>query len=142
MIRIIPDAYPTSPLLWAANQAGHTLLGAMLALDIAMVWFHVAGEYPYKTPLFVALALGYLIWVELIGQGWNGPDTIEDSAFVACGAAMMLMPYSEILPGTFALNVSPETSVAIAAGWQAYMFGGMAGRCWNKRRRAAAGDGN
>lgn len=135
-MKIIPDKFPRDPLGWAGNQAGHTMIGAMFAFDFCMVFHAVAGEYPFKSTLFAVLVLVYLIFVELKGQGWKGIDTVEDTAFVASGGAMILFPFSEITPGVFETSVSPEAFGMIALAWQAYMAGGMAGRYWARLRSA------
>lgn len=131
---IIPSRYPTAPLMWAANQCGHTLLGGMAAFNSAMILFALSGEYPYKQPLFLAVALTYLFCVELVGQGWRGVDTIEDAGFVAAGAAMVLFPFAEIQPGMIGLIFDPMAFAAWAIGWQGYIIGGMIGRYINRCR--------
>lgn len=117
-LKFEPDDYRLEPELWLANQSGHMALGAAAAVLICAVWFIIAGEFPYRSVVFAALAAVYVLRVELIGQGNQGWDTIEDVTFVVgYGAAPVLFAFHEVRPGSSeftgdVLHVAPFLAVA------------------------------
>lgn len=96
-----PDFYRKEPELWLANQGGHMALGAASAILICAAWLWLAGEFPYRSIVFAFLAIGYIVRVEIIGQGWQGWDTMEDATFVVMyGSAPVLYSFREMMPGS------------------------------------------
>jgi hypothetical protein len=80
-----PDAQLNNWFLWSAGQAGHAMIGAVLAgtllFFLAPIW------------AFLAAALGYAVIKEvpdyLQKPGWAGArDSVQDALFVASGAAI------------------------------------------------------
>lgn len=75
-----PDSQPGQPYAFAANQAGHAMIGIGLAL--------VAGPVVAVLAYFVAWEVLYQI--RKLGGGWK--DSVADTAFVAVGALLISFP--------------------------------------------------
>lgn len=102
---------------FATNQISHLALGVLFAWLTAIFYHWVWGEYPDKLSLVIFLAVSYLAF-ELITQGWNGVDTIEDwTFFAAWGACGATTAFSEIEAGSAELSLDPSapTPFVIAA---------------------------
>lgn len=106
---IEPDAFLDDWYGWLTNQAGHVLLGVFMAFFLCVVAFFALGELPYRIDVFAVCLIGYLAF-ELLTQGWQGYDTIEDTVFVVgygCGAP--LSAFHEVSAG------SPDVSFDLFA---------------------------
>ena len=75
-----PDSQPGDAYAWAANQAGHAVIGIGLALVIGP-WLAVAVYF---------LAWEYAVQIRRQGSGWK--DSIADTLFVAVGALLISFP--------------------------------------------------
>lgn len=100
--------------LFATNQISHLALGVLFAWLVAMIYHKIMGEYPYKLEMLAVLAFGYLAF-ELVSQGWNGLDTIEDWTFFSIwGAGGATSAFSEIQSGSVVLAFDPSAPVPFA----------------------------
>ena len=91
-----PDAFPNDPYGALTNQAGHLCLGAALAATYCLIFCGIMGEMPYRLPTWALVTFGYLITIEWVGQGWQGPDSVIDGGFVSLGAAAPLVALKEV----------------------------------------------
>lgn len=106
---IEPSAFLDDWYGWLTNQAGHILLGVFLAFFMCMIAYFALGELPYRIDVFWVCLLGYIAF-EIISQGWQGYDTVEDSVFVvAYGCGAPLSAFHEVSVG------SPDVSVDLRA---------------------------
>lgn len=130
-----PDFYRRQPELWLANQSGHMALGAAMAILSCAGFLAVFGEFPTRAAIFALIAAAYLFRVEIIGQGWQGFDTVEDTLFVVIyGAGPVLYAFREIAPGSAEFigniwDVVPFLVVAVI-----HLGLGAAWRLGNRRR--------
>ena len=134
-LNIKPEFYRNDPELWLANQGGHMALGAATAILVCAFWLFVVGEFPYRIIVFAFLAIGYLVRVELIGQGWQGWDTVEDTVFVILyGSAPVLYAFREVAPGSgdFIGNIWDVVPFLLAAF--IHLAIGVGWRVWNRSR--------
>jgi len=106
IMRLIePSAFLNDWYGWLTNQAGHILLGLFLAFFLCVTAFFALGELPYRIDVFVVCLLGYVAF-EIISQGWQGYDTIEDTVFVvAYGCGAPLAAFHELNVGSSEVSV-------------------------------------
>lgn len=109
-----PDSFPDDPYQAGLNQAGHVLVGAILAVVTCLGWYLVAGEMPYKWAVWLTLVGGYLTLIECWRQGWAGADSIVDTAFVGMGVSLPLVTLSETQSGALQVH-AVEGLVSIGA---------------------------
>tara|TARA_R110000851_G_scaffold120168_1_gene248367 strand:- start:785 stop:1186 length:402 start_codon:yes stop_codon:yes gene_type:complete len=96
------DGFAGEPYGFTTNQISHAVAVGFLGLvyGVTFVWFVTFGEFPYKWVLIVFAGVAYAAY-ELIDQGWNGWDTIEDWWFVnVYGVIGPVMTFSEVEPGS------------------------------------------
>ena len=95
------------------NQIGHTLfVGALGVFLLAVPFWVIVGEYPFRWQLFLAIVVGYVVFE--FRQGFRGWDTIEDTAFVSYGAGGSLYASLETTAPHFdvdALKLVPFVTV-------------------------------
>lgn len=89
-----PDAFRRDWYGELTNQCGHTLLGALAAVLLCVVWRVAHGEMPYIGAVLFVVLVPYLA-VEITVQGWKSGDSWFDSLMVALGAAVVL-PFREV----------------------------------------------
>lgn len=95
-----PDDFEGDWYGWLTNQVSHTGLGIFAVFFLSLACFLFAGEMPYKVAVYAVILFGYLLF-EMVGQGWRGWDSLEDTAFVvAYGAGGVLSSFSEVSPGS------------------------------------------
>ena len=84
------DAQPEDWYGWLTNQAAHMALVGIPAAML-MVWL----QWPsWAIPLAVALIYG-VGWELVVQRGKDFGDSIMDTAFVACGAALTVAMFSD-----------------------------------------------
>ena len=106
---IKPNAFLDDWYGWLTNQASHMALGVFLAFSACVAVYFVVGEFPYRADVFAVCLLGYVAF-ELLTQGWQGYDTIEDTVFVVgYGVGAPLASFHEISVG------SPNVSADLGA---------------------------
>jgi len=86
-----PEDFKGDGYGYVTNQLSHTLLGGFLVTTYCYLGLAILGEYPNQTVAFVVITLAYLIWWEIVHQGWRGLDTIEDTLYVTLGAFPFLI---------------------------------------------------
>lgn len=91
-----PSAFRADPYGALTNQLGHVALGAFLASALSLIYCAAFGEMPFRWPVWAAVTMAYLVAVEWLQQGWSGPDSIIDGAFVSLGAAAPLAALKEV----------------------------------------------
>lgn len=95
-----PDDFADDWYGWLTNQVSHIGLGIFAVFFLSLACFLFVGEMPYKIAAYTVILLGYLLF-EIVGQGWRGWDSMEDTAFVvAYGAGGVLSAFSEVSPGS------------------------------------------
>lgn len=97
-----PDNFRNDPYGYVTNQIGHAFAVGFLRLTygVVLACWYFAGEFPPKWSIILGAGVAYMAY-ELIDQGWNGWDTIEDWVFVVVhGVAAPVMIFSEIKPGS------------------------------------------
>jgi hypothetical protein len=95
-----PSAFLDDWYGWLGNQSGHMCVGVVMSFCIVVVSYIVVGELPYRINVFAACLLGYVAF-ELLTQGWQGYDTVEDTVFVVgYGAGAPLSAFHEISAGS------------------------------------------
>ena len=112
---------------YLTNQVSHVGLGLFLALFIAVTWFILGGEMPFKWPAWFACLGTYLV-IELV-RGWNGWDSAEDTLFTSgygSGGAFLL--FSEVTPGDPTLVLNLPMAGAVTAAMLTHLV-------WGVRRR-------
>tara|TARA_R110000744_G_scaffold149386_5_gene262529 strand:- start:1141 stop:1410 length:270 start_codon:yes stop_codon:yes gene_type:complete len=82
------------------------------------------GELPYKEHLIVFAAVSYALY-ELIDQGWNGWDTIEDWWVVnVYGVIGPVMTFSEVTAGLPMVTVNIFSPLPFIALFAAHLAAG------------------
>lgn len=109
-----PESFHDKPYEGALNQAGHILIGAVLAVVVCLGWLVAFGEMPHKWAVGLALVGGYLTVIECLRQGWQGADSVVDTAFVAQGVSLPLVTLSETQSGALEVH-AVEGLVGIGA---------------------------
>jgi hypothetical protein len=134
-----PAAFPNDPYGALTNQAGHLCLGACLVATYCLIFCGIMGEMPYRLPTWALVTFGYLITIEWVGQGWQGPDSVFDGGFVSLGAAAPLVALKEV---QFQPKVVLEPQIeqgltllaVIAVALAAYVFPRLVG--WYRAKQA------
>ena len=85
-----PSRFADDPYGHLTNQVSHAMLGFASATVFAWIAQLASGQWLDQRVTFAVVTLGYFVWWELIFQRWRGLDTVEDSVFVALGAAAYL----------------------------------------------------
>jgi hypothetical protein len=96
-----PDNFAGQPYQFLTNQIGHAFMvgGVMLVYAVVMASWFVMGEFPPKWSIIAGAAILYPAY-ELICQGWQGWDTVEDWWFVVVyGVAGPVTSFTETVPG-------------------------------------------
>ena len=91
-----PDCYHDDPYGGGLNQLGHVALGSTAAVMACLIWAGIFDEMPYRRPLGMAVAGGYTVVIEWWRQGWQGADSIVDSAFFSMGVSLPLVSLHEV----------------------------------------------
>lgn len=120
---------------YITNQSGHVLIGICTAAGLC--WLHLKGfgEFPYRGAVWAVMAAFYVIAVEILGQGWRGGDTIEDSIFVlGYGAGGALYTMEEAAPGGSALCGDLADIMPFIALAALHLSVGAGIRVWQARR--------
>lgn len=95
-----PDNFQDDWYGWITNQCGHMVLGQVLFIVLSCVAFFTIGEFPYRNTVWLAIAVGYLVWEFVIQRGYKW-DSVEDSIFVCLyGAGIPSMAFHEVTPGS------------------------------------------
>lgn len=110
---IKPDNFPRDPYSFVTNQTGHALMIGFLlvvyGLSLSCVWLF--GELPNKWLIVALGAVGYAAF-EMVTQGWQGWDTIEDWFFVnGYGIWAPVLAFSAPSPEVAALD--PEIHATV-----------------------------
>lgn len=103
------DNFAGRPYGFTTNQISHAAAVGFIGFVYlgALFWYHLAGEYPPKLSIVAVAAIGYLAF-ELVSQGWQGWDTLEDWWFVnVYGVWAPLTAFSELEQGSAAIIVDP-----------------------------------
>ena len=113
MVNLIsPSAFLDDWYGWLTNQASHILLGIFAAFFISVGSYLAIGELPYRIDVFVVCLLGYVAF-ELLTQGWQGYDTVEDTVFVVgYGAGAPLAAFHELNVGYVDVSVDLRALLA------------------------------
>lgn len=90
-----PDAFSDEPYFGGANQGVHILMGVAACAVVCLSWSWAFGEMPYKVPTACILAGLYMVLIEWMKQGWNGADSVVDSAFFTLGVCAPLVAFTE-----------------------------------------------
>ena len=101
-----PDDFSNDPYGYWTNQVAHALQVGFLLLvyGVTLGWWYFAGEFPQKEWIIGGAAVGYGAY-ELIDQGWQGWDTVEDWVYVVVyGVAGPVTTFTEIEPGSTAFR--------------------------------------
>ena len=95
------DDFAGRPYGFTTNVISHVTAVGFLGLvyGSCVIYYFIAGELPYKAHLIVFAGVSYALY-ELIDQGWNGWDTIEDWWVVnVYGVIGPVMTFSEVAAG-------------------------------------------
>ena len=112
-----PSNYAADPYGGFTNQASHWAVGIAAAAATCLLFGLLAGEMPPRWGVWLAVTLGYAVWIEKIKQEWAGPDSIVDTGFVALGAALPLASLKETaFRPRIALELHAEAGLAVLAG--------------------------
>lgn len=88
--------FPRDWYAYATNQISHVGIGILWVWIVCLVSFAVVGDLPYRSEIFVGVALIYLA-KELVIDRWSGFDTVEDFLFlVVYGAGGTLVSFRQI----------------------------------------------
>lgn len=92
---LTPDAYHHDWYGWTLNESGHMVLGAMLAILIAMI------VQQSKVGMFVAIMLtaAWEVFAYITQPTAELMDKITDAAFMAVGAALAYLVWRHSKPG-------------------------------------------
>lgn len=91
-----PSSFPNDWYGAATNQATHWAVAMFSTIAFCLVYGLVFSEMPYRWPVFAGASLGYLFYVEVWRQGWQGADSINDWVFWSLGAAVPLVALEEV----------------------------------------------
>jgi len=91
-----PSRFAGDPYGGLTNQWGHYAFGVAVFILSACGWFAATGEMPLRWPLAALIVLAYAVFIEAVGQGWSGADSLEDSTFVAMGTITVAGSVEEI----------------------------------------------
>ena len=97
-----PDDFRTDPYGHWTNQTSHALQVGMLIMlwGGAVGYFLGYGEFPDKRYFGIAALVVYLAY-EILFQGWQGWDTLNDTCFVVgWGVWAPMAVFSEVTPGS------------------------------------------
>lgn len=105
-----PDFFHNDWYGYLTNQISHISLGVFLTWGLCFASFLVIGELPYKVAIFSSLAILYFLY-ELLFQGWQGLDTIEDWVFFSVyGVLGTVVSFTEV-SGVIILNLTAPTII-------------------------------
>ena len=91
-----PSSFHDDPVGAVENQVGHISQGAFITAAICLIYGAWFGEMPYRWPTWVGVALGYLVLIEWVKQGWKGADSLADGGFFVLGSATVLVAFKEL----------------------------------------------
>lgn len=91
-----PSSYWADPEGASKNQLSHWAIGLWLSASSCMGYALIFGEMPSRLAVWCVLTLGYFRLIELMKQGWQGPDSVIDTMFFSLGAAVPLVPLNEV----------------------------------------------
>lgn len=97
-MKVTPSAFARDWFGYLRNQVGHKEIGFGLSLFVCSITYWTAGAFPVKEAVFIGLVSLYVLF-ELLEQGWNGFDTVEDTLFFSYGVTLPLLA-SEIVEGS------------------------------------------
>ena len=80
----------------ATNQISHIFIGLVSSGVIASSYSLFFGEMPFRINVLCAVFTIFVIFVQIINQGWNGKDTFWDTYFVTLGLSAGLYSFLEI----------------------------------------------
>lgn len=128
-----PDDFRGDWYGYLTNNISHLSVGILWAWLASLVYFYVVGEYPYKLQVLIGLGLGYMAY-EVIRQGWQGVDTVEDWIFFTLwGVGGSMAAFNEITPGSIWLALNPEAPLPFFLGASLHLAIGVAIRVRRKR---------
>jgi hypothetical protein len=101
----------------AQHQLAKTGLAVFVTAVLACGFAAVAGEMPFRGPLWFGLVYFYVGVIELRGQGSRGWDTVADSYFWAYGVTIPLVSLREVSAGrVITLQLDTWAFLALAGG--------------------------
>jgi hypothetical protein len=126
------DAYPSDWYGYARNQLSHFALGITTAAMLAQAHFAVFDEFAKKGALWAVIAFGYAAF-EILRQGWNGRDTVEDWLFFAAyGAGLPIFLFNEVEVGSPILSINSQMVVPVFGVVMCHLAGGIFSRIRRK----------
>ena len=126
-----PDNFDRQPVKWLSNQGAHAALGLALVLAVSVTGWATRGEYPGRWEIWAVCVVLVLVF-ELGVQGWNGTDTLHDTAFMAVyGAGGPLLVFQEIDVGSLQISGNGGLAVVLLCWVLVHLAWGMwARRAW------------
>ena len=107
-----PDFFRDDWYGYLTNQISHVSIGVLFTWGLCLACFLIMGELPYKFQIFTTLAGMYFLY-ELLFQGWQGVDTVEDWTFFSVyGVLGTVLSFNEFNIGSGLVTlslVSPTT---------------------------------
>ena len=122
------DAYPSDWYGYAKNQLAHFALGITTASLLAQAHFAVFNEFAQKGATWAVVAVGYAAF-EILRQGWNGRDTVEDWLFFALyGGGLPIFLFNEVEIGSPMLSINSQLVIPWFAVVMCHLAGGIVAR--------------
>lgn len=91
---------------YLTNQISHVSLGVFLTWALCFFCFLILDGLPYKTSIFFTLTILYFLY-ELLFQGWQGVDTVEDWVFFSLyGVLGTVLAFTEFSVGLGLVTLS------------------------------------
>ena len=121
------DDFAGRPYGFTTNQISHAAVGFLgLTYMVTLLSYLLFGEFPHKELIVILAGVSYLGF-ELVSQGWNEWDTVEDWWFVnAYGVWVPVLTFTEVHPGSPALSGDLLTPVPLVLVFFAHLgFGAL-----------------
>jgi hypothetical protein len=118
-----PDDFRTDPYGHWTNQTSHALQVGMLIMlwGGAVAYFLGYGEFPDKIYFGISALVVYLAY-ELLLQGWQGWDTLNDTSFVVgWGVCAPMAVFSEVARGSSMITADVLDMAPYIAGLFAHL---------------------
>lgn len=102
------DDFEDDPYTEGANQVTHWCGGALLACIVSVLWFQTFGEYPARSIVGALIIVPYGTVIEMRqrerpgavrGKSPISTGSMIDTTFVALGAALPLLTFTEVEAG-------------------------------------------
>jgi hypothetical protein len=110
------NSFIDDPYGYATNQISHAKLVGLLGYvyGVSMAYHWLMGEFPDKWAI-VAFAWASYLAFELVSQGWNGWDTVEDWWFVnVYGVLGAVQTFTESGPYTVSADLMAALPFVVA----------------------------